>query len=149
MKLVKQQHERGCGIACAAMLADVSYDKVWQDQRSGFSEEEIFSFRTMHWSFYLSHLGFEVARLYMEDGRLLDLMPTFPGGVRYLCGIGLDESHPSSHPDNTHAIAIDEEGLVFDPATDAPGVNPLSHYRTLPKKILLVASVEDRRLLNL
>jgi hypothetical protein len=149
MNFVKQQHERGCAVACAAMLTGVSYDKVWRDQTSGFSPEEVLSLRAMHWSFYLSHLGFEVGGLYIEDGALLDVTQSFPLGVPYLCGLGLAEEHVDSHPDNTHAIVIDENGVVFDPATDAPGIHPLSHYRTFPKKLLMVASVEDRRLMNL
>jgi hypothetical protein len=67
MKFVKQRHERDCLVAFAAMLADLSYEKVWRDQRSGFSEEKIFHFRAMHRLFYFSYLGFEVGRLYLED----------------------------------------------------------------------------------
>jgi hypothetical protein len=98
MKFVKQRHERDCLVACAAMLADLSYEKVWRDQRSGFSEEEIFHFRAMHWLFYFSHLGFEVGRLYLEDSSQLDRTSTFPTGVRYLRCFGLDESHPKAIP---------------------------------------------------
>jgi hypothetical protein len=137
MKFVKQRHERDCLVACAAMLADLSYEKVWRDQRSGFSEEEIFHFRAMHWLFYFSHLGFEVGRLYLEDSSQLDRTSTFPTGVRYLCCFGLDESHPKSDPENTHAVAIDEANIVFDPATDARGTHPPIHYRTWPRRYCL------------
>ena len=35
-------------------------------------------------------------------------------------------SWEQSHPDNIHAIVIDENGVILDLATDAPGTRPLS-----------------------
>lgn len=146
MNFIKQQHTRGCCVACVAMLTGVSYEKVWRDQTSAFSGEEVLNFRPLTWSVYLSHLGFEYGYFYAE-GWSLDMLIEIPRGLRYFCGVGLHEDHPKSHPDNTHAIVIDEDGTVFDPAHDAPGVMPIEHYRTLPKKLLLLGSVQDRRLL--
>jgi hypothetical protein len=117
-----------CDARGSKLRKSVARPKEW------ISEEEIFHFRAMNWLFYFSHLGFEVGRLYLEDSSQLDRTSTFPTGVRYLCCFGLDESHPKSDPENTHAVAIDEAGIVFDPATDAPGTHPLIHYRTWPRE---------------
>src|SRR5436305_11185492 len=86
MDFVKQQHPRGCCVACCAMLTGLTYDKVWNDQTSVFSAEEVLNLEVMHWSFYLSHLRFEVGRLYMEDGPLLRSISSLQQGVRYFCG---------------------------------------------------------------
>jgi hypothetical protein len=129
------------------MLTGVSYEKVWLDQTSAFSKEEVLNFSPLTWSVYLSYLGFEYG-YFCAEGYDLDRLAGFPRGVRYFCGVGLDANHPKSDPDNTHAIVLDEDGTVFDPASDGPGALGLEYYRTTPRRLLLVASVQDRRLLH-
>ncbi len=46
MNFVKQQHERGCCVACAAMLTGRSYEDVWKDQLKAFgTPEEVLQLR--------------------------------------------------------------------------------------------------------
>jgi hypothetical protein len=148
MEFVKQKHDRGCCVACAAMLTGRSYDDVWHDQLNGFgTEEAVLGLRLIDWRVYLSHMGFETG-MYEVEGSLLEAVKQLPKGVRFLCSIGLVEGHPKSDPHNTHAIILDETGVVFDPATDAPGTFSIQHYMTSPKTMLHAFSVHDRRLLK-
>jgi len=131
------------------MLAGLTYEKVWSDQTSGFTEDEVLNLSPIQWSLYLNYLGFEVGRIYAEEP-LLSMVPSLPPGIRYLSASGRDENHPDydetwDPKQNTHSIVIDESGIVFDPGEEAPGSRPLSYYQTYPMKLLFAASVEDRR----
>jgi hypothetical protein len=130
------------------MLTGRSYEDVLNDQiRMVGDLDAALRLRLYDWRVYLSYLGFETG-MYEAEGVLLDGIPEFPKGVRCLCGVGTDENHPKYSPDNSHAIILDETGIVFDPLVDAPGVHALEHYRIAPSKLLLVVSVHDRRLLK-
>jgi hypothetical protein len=147
VNFVRQQHERGCGVACVAMLSGTTYEKVWQDQTSRFTPDEVLHFRTIQWSVYLNYLGFEVGFFGQEHGPILELLlqlNALPRGLRYWCVVGVPGD---SDADNAHGIVVDENGIVYDPATDTPGAFPLAYYTTPPKALLVVNSVEDRRLL--
>jgi hypothetical protein len=145
MEFVKQQHERGCCVACAAMLTGRSYEDVWKDQLKAFgTPEEVLQLRFIDWRVYLSCMGFETG-MYEVEGPLFEAIQTLPKAIRFFCSIGTVENHPKNSPQNTHAIIVDENGLVFDPATDAPGTYPIEHYQASPKKVLLAVSVHDRR----
>jgi len=70
-------------------------------------------------------LTLEVGRLSAETDGLLDMLASLPLGVPYLCGVGLVAGHGKEHPDNTHAIVIDEDGTVLDPAARTALFRPL------------------------
>lgn len=113
-----------------------------------FSPEQVLNFNPLTWSVYLSHLGFEYGYFSVDDSDL-DQLVDIPPGLRYFCAVGLRENHPKVHPKNTHAVVLDECGIVFDPVKDAPGALPLEYYRTSPRRLLHLASVRDRGLLAL
>jgi hypothetical protein len=131
------------------MLAGVSYEKVWEDQTSAFgSHEEVLSLSPLQWTLYLNYLGFECGFINPAGDLLRHVVGIMPRGIPYFCGVGLEESHSQSGPENTHAIVIDADGTIFDPLMDRPGVSHLGHYLTSPKTILTMTSVQDRRLID-
>jgi hypothetical protein len=128
------------------MLTGRSYEDVWADQVKAFgTPDEVLTLRFIDWRVYLNYMGFETG-LYEAEGPLLEAIAQLPPGVRFFCSIGAVENHPKHGAQNTHAIVLDEKGVVFDPATDAPGTYSIEHYRTSPTKILVAVSVHDRRL---
>lgn len=143
MNFVKQQDERGCCVACVAMLAGVAYETVWDDLRHTLSAEQILTAHVEFWLQYLEdRYGFDCTRDYWELDSL-DNLGEIPKGTRYFCAYGLDDSHPKSDPLNTHAFVLDKDGTVFDPAQDEPGALPIEKYRIPPRKLLIVVSAES------
>jgi hypothetical protein len=127
------------------MLTGRSYEDVWKDQVKAFgTPEEVLQLRFIDWTVYLSYMGFETG-MYECEGPLFQAIQTLPKGIRFFCGIGTVEDHPKNSPQNTHAIVVDENGVVFDPATDDPGTYRIEHYQTSPMKLLHAVSVHDRR----
>lgn len=146
MKFAKQENERGCCIACVAMLTGVSHESLWQELTTRFSPDEILCASVEFWLQYLEdRFGFDCTRDYWELSEL-DALANIPKGTRYFCAYGLVESHPKSDPFNTHAFVLDENGVVFDPVQESPNALPLEHYRTQPMKLLIVASVESPKM---
>ncbi len=89
-------------------------------------------------------MGFETG-MYEVEGPVFEAIQTLPKKISFFCNIGTAENHPRNSPQNTHAIIVNENGVVFDPATNAPGAYPIEHYQASPKKMLLAVSVHDRR----
>lgn len=110
LTFVKQQHDRGCMVACVAMLTGRSYEGVLNDQiRMAGDLSGVFSLRFHDWRVYLSYLGFETG-MYDAEGPLLDVTSELPKGVRFLCGIGTPEDHPKYLSGNSHVVVLDETG---------------------------------------
>jgi len=148
LKFVKQQHERGCCVACVAMLTGRSYEDVWNDQVKAFgTADEVLNLRFIDWRVYLNYMGFETG-MYEAEGPLLQAIQQLPKSIRFFCSIGTVENHTKHSPRNTHTIVVDENGIVSDPATDAPGTYSVEHYQANPTKMLVAVSVHDRRLLK-
>lgn len=90
-----------CGICVIAMLTDLSYEKVLAD---------IPNYRATSnhdWMRYLNLLGYQVDQVDENAA---------PSGQRLYCGV----IATLNGEEIRHAIAIDEDGRIFDPANGAP-----------------------------
>jgi hypothetical protein len=83
------------------------------------------------WLNYMRDCGFTLSdvrndsdfeKTFAIDGMVFEGYFCLPRGDRYYCSITI--------PKGTHAVAIDEQGLVFDPSTSAPmtGACTLEQY---------------------
>jgi hypothetical protein len=116
MQMIKQRPSgdgtiaMDCGVCVIAMLTDQSYEQVLVDMPN-YQEAS-----NEHWMRYLALLGFQV-------DQVADNAP--PTGHRLYCAI-------FGHRDGVeirHAIAVDEDGRIFDPSIDVahsrfPSFNP-------------------------
>jgi hypothetical protein len=137
VKMIKQRrtHDRtvamDCGVCVIAMLSDLSYEKVLADMPN-YRETSNFD-----WMRYLNLLGFEVEQVDESAP---------PTGQRLYCGIvaSLDGQRIR------HAIAVDEEGRIFDPANSAPEPGEFTLDQCIAHgtfKIQSCFTVRDRRLM--
>jgi len=124
MKLIKQRHPRDCALCVAAMLTGRSYEEV-------LSHNPDFKNQTDEkWVAYLRSAGLTVRRT-----RLILRAHS------YFC-IAL--ASPKDSARHSHAIAVDEDGLVFDPATNAPqpGLLSVEWYKTSPRSLNYIHVVD-------
>jgi hypothetical protein len=147
MNLIKQKDDRGCCIACVAMLTDLTYEKIWRDQTGVWSPAQVLDFSPLEWTVYLNYLGFECDFVSIDGEAQEPLLDFLPIGVPYFCGIGLPIEHIKYDDRNAHAIVIDRNGKVLDPLQDDPGDLAFKDYRKaiFPQKVKTVFSVLDRR----
>jgi|GEM_PF-6408934 len=120
MNYVRQEEPTGCLIAAVAMLLDMTYAEVnkWiplntpADMQDGHNLLGVKIFE-----------GLEklLASKGMEMCEPLDGPPYNEIGTRYLATILTGEKHLN------HALAVDENGIAFDPA-DESSREPLSSY---------------------
>jgi hypothetical protein len=137
MEMVKQRPtEDGaigmdCGVCVIAMLADLSYEKVRADVPN-------YRATSNHdWMRYLNVLGFQVDQV-DEDAP--------PPGYRLYCGVTANLNGEEIR----HAIAVDEEGGIFDPANGAPEPGKFTLQQCVAYgtfKIHSCFTVRDRRLM--
>ena len=125
MRMVKQELESNqCGACVVAMLTDRSRDEVIADV--GDPERPDY-----FWLKYMAHLGFVLEdvrdgqgfdKTLRYDGTIFGGHLNLPLGERYYCSIWT--------PQGVHAVAIAEDGMVFDPSTSAPmiGTCTLEQY---------------------
>lgn len=101
------------------MLTDLPYERVLADN------PEYEKTTDQIWIDYIRQQGFEIRRT-----RLLNR------GYRHFAIVDIGDGVPT----NSHAIAIDETGNVFDPSTRAPnpGTLEVSWYKTLPRHLSFV-----------
>ena len=106
--LVRQKHQRGCGIACVAMLTGEDYDTLaaeveWRDDQSpvGFYVDD-----------QLWRRGYAICRVY-ERGSTM--WPPLPFARVHLCNVDYVTDAPVSH--NVVMLA---DGSVLDPMHDEP-----------------------------
>lgn len=111
---VKQEHERGCGIAALAMIAGMTYQQVAD---SGAPTGAIY--RDMdHW---LARHGYAVARRYaVDDGDTAGL----PFSDLHLCNVLVSPEAPVNH-----WVVMLADGSVLDPLT--PERKTLADYAQL------------------
>ena len=116
MRMVKQSPgSNECGACVVAMLTDRTRDDILRDVPEPEMKADSF------WLTYMHNLGFALEdvrddpafdRTFAIPGRVFNGHYQLPRGHRYYCTLHVDG--------RTHAVAIDEEGLVFDPSTSAP-----------------------------
>lgn len=126
MRMVKQRAGSGeCGACVVAMLMDSTLDEILQDVAQPGIKADFF------WLTYMRDRGFALEdarddpafdRSFAIAGQVFKGHFHLPLGCRYYCTI-----HVAA---GTHAVAIDEQGLVFDPSTNAPaeGACTLEQY---------------------
>ena len=115
MRMVKQSRGgRECGACVVAMLTDKTLGEILRDvpnleKPDGF------------WLSYIYDRGFKLEdvrddpafdRNFAIDSIVFEGYFRLARGNRYYCSITI--------PEGTHAVAIDEQGFVLDPSTDAP-----------------------------
>jgi len=137
MKMIKQRPisdgnvAMDCGVCVIAMLTDLSYEKVLADMPQ-YREAS-----NQDWMRYLNLLGFQVDQV-DENAP--------PSGHRLYCAI---VGHRNGE-EIRHAIAVDEEGRIFDPANGAPEPGTLTLQQCVADgafKIHSCFTVRDRRLM--
>ena len=137
MKMIKQRPTgdgtigMDCGVCVVAMLTALSYEKVLADNPNyrGISNHG--------WMRYLNLLGFQVDQV-DENAP--------PAGHRLYCGI-IGNRNGEKIP---HAIGVDEEGRIFDPANVAPEPGKFTLQQCVAHgtfKIHSCFTVRDRRLM--
>lgn len=120
-----------CGVCAIAMLTDMPYEKVLADNPN---------YRTTSdhdWMQYLNLLGFQVDQV--DENNL-------PTSQRLFCAVA-GNAHGRIVP---HAIAVDEEGKIFDPANGAPGPGTFTLAECVAHGTFRIHScfvVRDRRLM--
>jgi hypothetical protein len=117
MRMVKQSPgSNECGACVVAMLTDSTRDEILRDVPRPETKADFF------WLTYMRDRGFALEdvrddpgfdRTFAITGRVFNGHFQLPSGHRYYCTL-----HVAGR---THAVAIDEQGLVFDPSTTAPG----------------------------
>jgi hypothetical protein len=136
MKMIKQRPTgdgtiaMDCGVCVIAMLTDLSYEKVLADMPNYRGAS------TFDWMRYLNLLGFQVDQV--DDD-------TPPRGYRLYCGVTANLNGEEIR----HAIAVDEEGKVFDPANGAPEADKFTFRQCVAYGTFKIHScfiVRDRRL---
>src|SRR5579863_2573249 len=107
MKMVKQRPTgdgtvaMDCGVCVIAMLTDLPYEKVLADNSNYRRTSD------QDWMRYLNLLGFQIDQV-DENAP--------PLGQRLFCAVGGNAGGQVI----PHAIAVDEEGRIFDPSNSAP-----------------------------
>jgi hypothetical protein len=116
---IRQRSDRDCGLCVVAMLTDLPYERALADN------PEYENTTDQSWIDYIRALGVKIRRT-----RLLIR------GYRHFEIVDIGDGIPT----NSHAIAIDEMGNVFDPSTraPAPGTLEVSWYRTAPRHLSFV-----------
>jgi len=124
VELIKQRSLRDCAVCVAAMLTGTSYESVLDDN------PKYENLTDQMWIAYVQSLGLRVRRTRL-------VVP----GHRYFC---IARKKADGDPKNSHAIAIDEQRRVFDPSTQAPdpGVLPVEWYKSEPRQLVYVHSVD-------
>jgi hypothetical protein len=121
MQMVKQQPGSGqCGLCAVAMLTDRTREEMLVDFPNCETTADY------DWLNYMRHaLGFTLEdprdddgfdRTLTCDGRVFSGHFKLPMGFRYYCTIVVVKSGVEV----PHAVAIDENGMVFDPSNSAP-----------------------------
>jgi hypothetical protein len=137
MKMIKQRPTgdgtiaMDCGVCVIAMLTDLSYEKVLADMPNyrGASNFD--------WMRYLNLLGFQLDQV-DENAP--------PAGDRLYCGVIGNRNGEEVR----HAIAIDEQGRIFDPANGAPEPGEFTLQQCVAHGTFKIHScfiVRDRRLM--
>ncbi len=126
MKLVRQKHSMGCGVACMAMLLDVTYEEAaahFKDRNletNGVVSIELDS--------VLADLGYAIQIQYPKDHRWQEReqWPPAPFAERHVCQVyrGLPENSGCAH-----MVVMDQSGIVFDPLQDE--LTTLLAYQTI------------------
>jgi hypothetical protein len=111
-KLVRQQHARGCGAACIAMLAGITYEQAAAD----FGERDWDKSGLVYYQVdaALMNRGFALCRKYFLDGQHNERQPWPPDpfGPVHLCHV--------ISGGNRHFVVMDAAGGVLDPLQDMP-----------------------------
>jgi hypothetical protein len=116
MRMVKQSAGcNECGACVVAMLMDRTLDEILRDVPEPEMKADFF------WLTYMRDRGFALEdvrddsgfdRTFAIAGKVFNGHFHLPRRHRYYCTLHI--------PAGAHAVAIDEQGLVFDPSTNAP-----------------------------
>jgi hypothetical protein len=112
MQYVAQQHQMGCEIAAVAMVLDMSYEEVSETLRPQDMNDMEALLRNGRNASGLNAFEDMIALARTRGKKVVDfqsLPDTLKPGVRYLGR--LRTNNPLIH----HIVAIDEQGIVFDP----------------------------------
>lgn len=124
MKLIKQRHPRDCALCVVAMLTGRSYEQVLLHNPDFENQTD------EKWIEYLRSTGRTVRRTRL-------ILPAHS----YFCIV---LATPKDSARNSHAIAVNEDSLVFDPATNAPqpGLLSVEWYNTSPRSLHYIHVVD-------
>ena len=113
MRLVKQQHAMGCGVACVAMILGETYEDACRHfpgvdfETRGIVYLQVDSL--------LMDRGYAVRRMYRQTHQYIDrpLWPPTPFAAQHVCQVVIGQ--------NCHFVVMDSGGIVLDPLKDLVG----------------------------
>lgn len=123
---VRQEHPLGCGIACLAMILQVTYAEA-NDMFSIFNGTGV---RTVQMDEFLACYGFAVARIWSRTElksyrrRKRPFWPVKPFAPLHFCLVKVSSDRPIFH-----YVVMLEDGSVLDP--EFPEPTTLAHYEAV------------------
>jgi hypothetical protein len=124
--LIKQKDVNGCCIACIAMVTNESYDIIknfflslkpnTNFERHGICWDDIAE--------YLNHKGYTYQFYYRARLGIPDSRPVWP--LKPFAPIHIMNVMLGTNNSNSHAIVMDNNGIIYDPQF---GMLPPNHYQ--------------------
>jgi hypothetical protein len=126
MQMVKQQPgSNQCGACAVAMVTDRTREEILAEVPHVEKPDHFWLNYMVSLGFTLEDVrddkGFDTTKV--SNGMIFNGHFKLPQGHRYYCSVSVPNGQ-------THAVAIDEHGMVFDPSTGAPmiGTCTLEEY---------------------
>jgi hypothetical protein len=125
MKIVRQKHARGCGIATLAMVLDCEYDDIAKvfmanpfekgDPTRDFENKGLYQLEIEMHLFKHRYAILKKYQFDRENGAMSRYWPPTPFAPAHIAFVEVFENAPMMH-----IVAMEAFGVVRDPLTDDP-----------------------------